>query len=213
MILAAFSGSRAWADANVVVFADTEAVLSDVSYSVQNSGEVSHLICDLDPGDAYDVYRNGSPLAGLFVADDRGSLCFETQQGGSFFIARSGIQPRLHKLGVFRDGYWYLEESGNGQWDAGDEWLAFGMAGDVPVAGDFNGDGADDIAIYRSGYWYLDANGSGLWDEGDEAYAFGLEGFIPIIGKWRPPESVPLSARLHANTHERLNPMRFLPAG
>ena len=58
------------------------------------------------------------------------------------------------------------------------------MAGDSPIVGDFNGDGADEIGVFRDGYWYLDSNDNGLWDAGDRLIGFGLETFVPVVGKW-----------------------------
>ncbi len=86
------------------------------------------------------------------------------------------------KVGVFREGYWYFDVNGDGAWNAGDEWLAFGMAGDSPIVGDFNGDGADEIGVFRDGYWYLDSNDNGLWDAGDRLIGFGMAGDSPVVG-------------------------------
>ena len=36
-----------------------------------------------------------------------------------------------------------------------DACFAFGTLGDVPVLGDYDGDGKADIAVYRDGYWYI----------------------------------------------------------
>jgi uncharacterized protein YigE (DUF2233 family) len=35
------------------------------------------------------------------------------------------------------------------------------MAGDVPVAADYNGDGRADYAVFRNGTWYIRHAGSG----------------------------------------------------
>ena len=35
-------------------------------------------------------------------------------------------------------------------------------AGDTPVAGDWDGDGIDEIGVLRNGTFYLDANGNGV---------------------------------------------------
>jgi len=40
------------------------------------------------------------------------------------------------KIGVFRDGVWYLDTNGNGLWDGGtDTFTTFALPGDTPVTG------------------------------------------------------------------------------
>lgn len=60
----------------------------------------------------------------------------------------------------------------------------FGMPGAVPVAGDFNGDGIDEIAVYYRGHWLLDLNGNGLWDQEDLWAHLGDEYDLPVTGDW-----------------------------
>ncbi len=60
----------------------------------------------------------------------------------------------------------------------------FGLPGAVPVVGDFNGDGIDEIAIYYKGEWYIDLNGNGLWDETDLWAKLGTEADQPVVGDW-----------------------------
>ncbi len=35
-----------------------------------------------------------------------------------------------------------------------------GLAGDIPVVGDWDGDGAKNIGVFRDGVWILDTNGT-----------------------------------------------------
>ncbi len=90
------------------------------------------------------------------------------------------------KIGIFRNGNWYLDVNGSNTWDPGvDSAIAFGMAGDIPVVGDWNGDGKTKIGVFRNGNWYLDVNGNNTWDPGvDSAIAFGMAGDIPVVGDW-----------------------------
>jgi protocatechuate 3,4-dioxygenase beta subunit len=52
------------------------------------------------------------------------------------------------EVGLFRDGEWFIDLNGNGQWDEGDLWAKLGHRGDLPVTGDWDGDGKDDIGIF-----------------------------------------------------------------
>ena len=90
------------------------------------------------------------------------------------------------KIGIFRNGFWYLDRNGNGAWDAGtDNASTFGTIGWTSVIGDWNGDGKTEIGIYKDGIWYLDRNGNGAWDAGtDKAYTFGGPGWTSIVGDW-----------------------------
>ena len=62
--------------------------------------------------------------------------------------------------------------------------ITFGMLDGVPLSGDFDGDGADEVAIYKDGYWLLDLNHNGAWDEKDLLARLGKEGDQPVVGDW-----------------------------
>jgi hypothetical protein len=100
------------------------------------------------------------------------------------------------KIGLVRLGfYWILDANGNGTFDGtgvGQD-LAFpfgGISGDVPVVGDWNGDGTSKVGVFRLGFfWVLDANGNHLFDGTgpgqDLAFPFGgIGGDKPVVGKW-----------------------------
>ncbi len=87
------------------------------------------------------------------------------------------------EIGVFRNGYWYLDTNGNNAWDPGvDAAIPFGTAEDIPVVGDWNGDGKTKIGVFRNGYWYVDTNGNNAWDpEIDSVMTWGMAGDKPIV--------------------------------
>jgi hypothetical protein len=79
--------------------------------------------------------------------------------------------------------------------------VKFGVPGDIPVAGDWDGTGVVRIGVYRpiTGHWYLDMNNNGRWDGSDLDVAFGSPFAtcdpstaarlaacrdIPIVGDW-----------------------------
>lgn len=94
------------------------------------------------------------------------------------------------EIGIFRSAKFYLDANGNETWNGvagGDSYFAFGSANDIPVSGDWNGDGITAIGIFRNGYFYLDTNGNQHWDGpsgGDQRFAFGTSDSTPITGDW-----------------------------
>lgn len=96
------------------------------------------------------------------------------------------------KIGVYADGYWYLDNNGNGAWDGAPTDLLYafgaGLPGAGPVTGDWDGTGTTKIGIFANGRWYLDYNGNGAWDSAltDRTADFGtgLTGAVPVAGRW-----------------------------
>jgi len=83
-----------------------------------------------------------------------------------------------------RGGRWALRtESGNDPF-GGERQFDFGIHGGIPLSGDFNGDGVDEVAIYYNGRWFLDLNGNGRWDDEDLWAQLGDEFDLPVTGDW-----------------------------
>jgi hypothetical protein len=84
--------------------------------------------------------------------------------------------------GVFRptNGALYLKNSNATGY--ADIQINYGLGGDYPVVGDWDGDGDDTIGIYRNGYFYLrNSNTIGF---ADIVFPFGTPGDQPIAGDW-----------------------------
>jgi hypothetical protein len=78
-----------------------------------------------------------------------------------------------------------IDANGNFAFDANtDRFRLFGLNGDIPVAGDWNGTGTQSIGVFRQGVWVLDLNNNGVFDSADKAYFFGLPGDVPVVGDW-----------------------------
>ena len=85
-------------------------------------------------------------------------------------------------VGVFRnaDAAWNLRNSNTS--GAPDISANYGMSGDYPVVGDWNGDGVDTIGIYRNGVFFLSNSNTASFAE--IVFPFGLPGDQPIAGDW-----------------------------
>lgn len=96
------------------------------------------------------------------------------------------------KIGIYTDGVWYLDLNGNGAWDGtptdGMYTFGAGLAGALPVTGDWAGTGISRVGVYDNGTWYLDLNGNGAWDgtptDGMYTFGAGLTGALPVTGDW-----------------------------
>jgi hypothetical protein len=127
--------------------------------------------------------------------------------GGDRLSAPFGVATDLPLVGDWNGdgraelGYWRpqtrrfsLDSNGNGRWDgtSGGDTLtpAFGLSADLPVSGDWSGDGLDEIGTWRPSdrRFRLDTNGNGRWDGvagGDTlTAAFGLATDLPVTGDW-----------------------------
>jgi len=135
----------------------------------------------LPPGKSIDALMTPAQYGTYTLYDRKLALA----NGG--MIAPIAVSPvSVGSIGVFRNGEWFIDVNGNGGWDAGDTGFWFGVAGDQPVLGDWNGSGTTKVGVVRGGnQWFLDVNGNRQWDAGiDAAYTFGTPGDIPVAGDW-----------------------------
>ncbi len=96
------------------------------------------------------------------------------------------------EVGVWRPstGRFYLDMDGSRTWTLGVDQItaSFGVPTDRPVAGDWNGDGYDDIGVWRpsTGRFYLDVDGSFTWTPGVDQItdSFGIPSDLPVAGDW-----------------------------
>lgn len=82
-------------------------------------------------------------------------------------------------------GWWRIDIGGDKSPNARKvQELCFGMPGAIPIAGDFDGDGVDEVGVFHEGQWYLDLNGNGRWDEADLWARLGHKTDLPVVGDW-----------------------------
>ncbi|MEX2175853.1 MAG: SdrD B-like domain-containing protein [Pirellulaceae bacterium] len=75
-----------------------------------------------------------------------------------------------------------LTAKGQERADLIDHVFRFGGSTDVPIAGDWNGDGIRSVGIFHNGKWHFDMDGDGRWSAGDQTAHFGQQGDIPVVG-------------------------------
>lgn len=119
---------------------------------------------------------------------------FSIYQSGDVPVAGDWTGRGTTQLGLFRPstGQWFLDRSGNRAWNGCKKDLcvdSFGVSGDIPVAGDWNGTGIAKIGVFRpsTGEWFLDLNGNGVWDgPNSDLYVsgYGQAGDLPVVGRW-----------------------------
>jgi hypothetical protein len=117
----------------------------------------------------------------------------DTNVAGNIIVTAS-FSPTAVKIGVYWNGSWYLDMDGNGAWNGANVDRVYsnfgqGLAGAIPVVGDWDGSGVTRIGVYWNGSWYLDMNGNGAWDGSsiDRVYpnfGQGLAGAWPVVGVW-----------------------------
>ena len=59
----------------------------------------------------------------------------------------------------------------------------FGISTDIPVPGDYDGDGKADIAVYRPGpgHWYMLLSSTGFTRV--NSYQWGVSTDVPVLGR------------------------------
>jgi hypothetical protein len=154
-------------------------------------------------GDGFDDV--GVRRGNRFVVDANGNGVWDTEAGGDAVYPFGGTShisavgdwnaDGQDDLGVYvpSSGKWYLDSNGNRQWDGLGEGLDdvynYGQVSQIPVTGDWVGDGKDQIGTWIDGLFRVDWNDNGTWDRiagGDRVFSFGVDTDTPIVGKWTP---------------------------
>ncbi len=96
----------------------------------------------------------------------------------------TSVPPRPDTIGVYKDGAWYLRNTNT----SGPEDIYATYGGDpsdLPVVGDWNGDGMDTLGVYRvsEGRFYLSDSNTGPAST-YVVVLFGNPADMPFAGKW-----------------------------
>ena len=101
-------------------------------------------------------------------------------------VAQSEIARATKLLDIT---HWTIDSLNRGKWfivskSPSFQRNAFSVRGAKQLAGDFNGDGKDELALFQDGEWLLDINSNGEWDRGDMWIRLGARGDLPVVGDW-----------------------------
>lgn len=87
------------------------------------------------------------------------------------------------KIGVYRNGEWFLDMDGDGKWTDQDIHVRSNVSSEyLPVVGDFNGDGVDTLGYYARGTWLLDIEGDGNFSQ--IISPVDSKDATPLVGDW-----------------------------
>jgi hypothetical protein len=84
-------------------------------------------------------------------------------------------------LALFSSGRWFVDANANEVWDGaagGDSEFAMGNAGDIPLAGFWEGSSAPSVGVYKDGTFSLLIQGKIV------TFNFGGPGDLPVLGDW-----------------------------
>ena len=161
--------------ARIPVWGGTEAIAVSAGAGVSWSATASEPWVMIDNKSL----RSGNGTVKYAVLKNAGTESREAAveiAGRTFRVTQPGGQTggKFWQIGTFRTpaqgiggGMFALDANGNAAFDLpGDRLASFGQAGDIPVAGDWDGTGVIRIGVYRpvNGHWYLDMNNNGKWD-------------------------------------------------
>ncbi len=103
---------------------------------------------------------------------------------------------------TFNDGVWVLGYELGARDDVPLETFTFGKTGDIPVVGDWNGDGTHTIGVVRGNRWLLrNENSAG---PPDLDFVFGEPGDIPVVGDWTGSGRTGIGMRAGAGSRWKL---------
>lgn len=133
-------------------------------------------------GQTFDYFGQSVSLnGGIAIAGTPGAdTNQQTDQGAAYVL--SGFAGNPSTPGAFRpsNGFTYLRNS-NSTGFANLEFF-YGIAGDIPLSGDWDGDGITSVGIYRNGSFFL-RNGNSAGNAHLQ-FPFGSPGDIPVVGDW-----------------------------
>jgi serine-aspartate repeat-containing protein C/D/E len=99
---------------------------------------------------------NMSEGAWEITLDNVDALAGKAEKVERFYFGSSNATPIVgdfngdgrDEVGIFQDGQWFVDLTGDFHWDSDDMWANLGEKGDQALVGDWDGDGKDDIGVF-----------------------------------------------------------------
>ena len=147
--------------------------------------------CFLDMAPATSTMSDGAlPMPNAFVDAQTGVTITAVSKGAGGLTVTVASPPTKSGFAVYRKlssaltpVYKFLVDDGFDH--SPDSRIAFGMAGDIPLVGNFTNDGLTSLVIYRNGVWYLDTNRDGVSNQ--TVGLGGMPGDVPLAANFTGP--------------------------
>jgi FtsP/CotA-like multicopper oxidase with cupredoxin domain len=136
----------------------------------------------LPAGKTMDALLTPTAVGDFPVYDRRLNLTNGATSSGGMLTYLQFASTNPDTVGVFRPstGDIFLKNTNSSGF--ADAHIIYGMPGDKPITGDWDGDGIKTIGIYRNGSFFLrNSNTSGF---AEIIFPFGTSGDLPVAGDW-----------------------------
>ncbi|OYT71678.1 MAG: hypothetical protein CFK52_07400 [Chloracidobacterium sp. CP2_5A] len=128
-----------------------------------------------------------SQIFSLDLVTGRATQLAEVSSAGVTGLSGGSLASRLvtdvTKIGVYSSAATAFTRHANSTGMA-DAVFAYGLPGDIPIVGDWDGDGVDTLGVFRPAtaqFFLKNANTAGF---ADTAFNYGAPGDIPLAGDW-----------------------------
>ncbi len=120
------------------------------------------------------VINSGEPRGDDLIAQSRQGVWTNVSFSDSFHWSRDDMHQ----------AHWSLATQGESGYQLERHAAQFGMTDGFPLAGDWDGDGKDELGIFWNGYWFIDVNGDRTWDRNDLVAKLGSATDQAVVGDW-----------------------------
>lgn len=128
-----------------------------------------------------------SQIFSLDLVTGRATQLAEVSSAGVTGLSGGSLASRLvtdvTKIGVFSPTATAFTRNANSTGTA-DAAFAYGLPGDIPITGDWDGDGVDTIGVFRPATAQFFLKNTNVPGFADFAFSYGAPGDIPVAGDW-----------------------------